>query len=167
MRRTKLYIKKTRVHVRLSHHCCCRTFKAVRRSWKYSRFERVWLGAITMESPVCTPRGSKFWGDRSKRQETERGAGDRKRSKSAKRGVRAYKRCQSVKEVHTGAGRPKEVQGRKRGVKAEKRYIHTRAVTRAATDESRTLNVSGFGPKTKRLRGTREHGHVERRQLAV
>lgn len=72
-----------------------------------------------------------------------------------------------MKEVHTRAGRPKEVQGRKRGVKAEKRYIHTRAVTRAATDESRTLTVSGFGPKTKRLRGTREHGHIERRQLAV
>ena len=40
--------------------CTYCTFKAVRRSWKYSLLERVWLGATTMESPVCTPRGSKF-----------------------------------------------------------------------------------------------------------
>ena len=32
---------------------------AVRRSW-YSLSDSVWLGATTMESPVCTPMGSKF-----------------------------------------------------------------------------------------------------------
>mmetsp|Transcript_43481 Transcript_43481/g.63729 ORF Transcript_43481/g.63729 Transcript_43481/m.63729 type:complete len:268 (+) Transcript_43481:2598-3401(+) len=36
------------------------TFTAVSRSMWYSLFVSVWLGASTIESPVCTPRGSKF-----------------------------------------------------------------------------------------------------------
>lgn len=51
---------------------CRTTFKAVLRSWKYSRLERVWLGAITIESPVCTPRGSKFWRDQDTAREEKR-----------------------------------------------------------------------------------------------
>mmetsp|Transcript_2615 Transcript_2615/g.4742 ORF Transcript_2615/g.4742 Transcript_2615/m.4742 type:complete len:268 (-) Transcript_2615:850-1653(-) len=36
------------------------TFSAVSRSMWYSSLDRVWLGAMTIESPVWTPRGSKF-----------------------------------------------------------------------------------------------------------
>ena len=33
---------------------------AVLRSMWYSELVSVWLGAMTIESPVCTPSGSKF-----------------------------------------------------------------------------------------------------------
>ena len=36
------------------------TLMEVARSMKYSELLSVWEGATTMESPVCTPRGSKF-----------------------------------------------------------------------------------------------------------
>ena len=36
------------------------TLMPVSRSLKYSRFESVCEGATTIESPVCTPSGSKF-----------------------------------------------------------------------------------------------------------
>mmetsp|Transcript_21859 Transcript_21859/g.74115 ORF Transcript_21859/g.74115 Transcript_21859/m.74115 type:complete len:220 (+) Transcript_21859:2689-3348(+) len=39
---------------------CRTTLIAASRSIKYSRFVSVCDGATTMESPVCTPRGSKF-----------------------------------------------------------------------------------------------------------
>ena len=39
---------------------CRMTFRAVLRNLKYSRFDKVWEGATTIESPVWTPSGSKF-----------------------------------------------------------------------------------------------------------
>mmetsp|Transcript_44556 Transcript_44556/g.90013 ORF Transcript_44556/g.90013 Transcript_44556/m.90013 type:complete len:273 (+) Transcript_44556:2650-3468(+) len=39
---------------------CRTTLMAVALSLKYSRLLKVWDGATTMESPVCTPKGSKF-----------------------------------------------------------------------------------------------------------
>ena len=39
---------------------CLITFKAVDLNLKYSRFDSVCDGATTIESPVCTPNGSKF-----------------------------------------------------------------------------------------------------------
>ena len=36
------------------------TLSAVDRNLKYSRFDKVWEGATTIESPVWTPNGSKF-----------------------------------------------------------------------------------------------------------
>lgn len=54
--------QKTLQEEKKSRSCTpCNTFRAVLRSWKYSLLESVWLGAMTIESPVWTPRGSKFW----------------------------------------------------------------------------------------------------------
>ena len=39
---------------------CRTTFRAVARSLKYSVLDSVCDGATTIESPVCTPSGSKF-----------------------------------------------------------------------------------------------------------
>lgn len=43
------------------------TLRAVSRSMWYSALLRVWLGATTIESPVCTPRGSKFYTSRAEK----------------------------------------------------------------------------------------------------
>lgn len=50
------------------------TFNAVCLRWKYSLLDRVWLGAMTIESPVCTPRGSKFCTPSKQKKEQKSGA---------------------------------------------------------------------------------------------